>query len=42
MQGMITRRSAVETLAVSALAGSSTSSARAAQGRLKQSVSRWC
>jgi len=42
MQGMITRRSAVETLAVSALAGSSTSSGAPLKGRLKQSVSRWC
>jgi len=38
---MITRRSAVETLAVGALAASS-SSAAPLKGRLKQSVSRWC
>ena len=38
---MITRRSAVETLAVGALAASSPSAAPL-KGRLKQSVSRWC
>src|SRR5690348_16000352 len=39
---MITRRSAVETLAVSALAAGTPASAAPLKGRLKQSVSRWC
>src|SRR5947207_3511923 len=39
---MITRRSAVDTLAVSALAAGTPASAAPLKGRLKQSVSRWC
>ena len=39
---MMTRRSAFETLAVGALAASTTQGAAPLKGRLKQSVSRWC